>query len=147
MLSIIGANHAEEALPALAPGASSQAEPEATSEGAADADGAGGDAAWLAEPPEGFHSELSSFGHLFSLVDGWVTTNSLAFLAGEAPEPASSSAGDSLAAEARRLPAARLPCLSSGDGACFCAAWMLRVFSLVRCDVCLLGRVSLQACL
>ena len=35
-----------------------------------------------------------------------MTSNTLAFLAGEPPEPAPGSAGDGLAAEARRLPAA-----------------------------------------
>ena len=96
-------NVAEEALPALAPHAPGQAEAEAASQGPAEANGAGEDPAWLDEPPEEFYSELSSFGRLFSVVDSWVTSNTLAFLAGEPPEPAPGSAGDRLAAEARRL--------------------------------------------
>lgn len=111
-------NPAGEALPALAPDATGSAEPEAASQGPAYANGAGEDPAWLADPPEEFHSELSSFGRLFSLVDGWVTASTLAFLAGEPPEPAPGSVGDGLAAEARRLPAGCLPCLVSISGLC-----------------------------
>lgn len=120
-------NVAEAALPALAPDAPGQAEPEAASQGPAETKGAGEDPAWLAEPPEGFYSELSSFGRLFSLVDGWVTAGTLAFLAGEPPEPAPGSAGDGLAAEARRRPAACTPCLFSIDDMCSCVVWMPRV--------------------
>ncbi|KAK9820849.1 hypothetical protein WJX81_008335 [Elliptochloris bilobata] len=95
----------DEALPALAPNANSQASPEAMPEDAAGGSEAAGDgkgSSWLAEPPEGFHNEPSSFGRLFVLVDGWVTASTLAFLAGEPHELPRSSAGNGLTVEVRR---------------------------------------------
>ena len=96
---------ADEALPALAPNAPTQESPSEDAEGSepcADADDRTGSAdAWFAEPPEGFHNELTGFGRLFLLLEGWVTPATLAFLAGEAPATPPGGPADGHAAEAR----------------------------------------------
>ena len=56
--------------------------PVGDAEGAADAEEEEEDdvSYWLSNPPEGFGSQLSQFGRLFTTLDGWVTDATLRFV-------------------------------------------------------------------
>ena len=55
--------------------------PAGDAEGAVDAEEEEDDVSyWLSNPPEGFGSQLSQFGRLFTTLDGWVTDATLRFV-------------------------------------------------------------------
>lgn len=137
---------ADEALPALAPcgpsGSGPPGGPPGDDGGAArahdadpgpDADSEDGadSGAWLAEPPEGWHNDLSAFGRLFALLDGWVTGATADFLAGAAAAPPPEAAGDGLAAEARPRPDAQGS--SPGRAGCWPVRRRSPAHMLARC--------------